>query len=68
MHNATQSHTCVSALGVPQTVDSNCSCNIETTSPLRHESDEVQLGHSTVHIYMSVINLTTLETTLAGTQ
>jgi hypothetical protein len=31
-------------------------------------SDEVQLGHTTAHIHMLVINLTTLETTLAGTQ
>jgi len=41
----------VSALGVPQTVDSICRCNNGTTSPLRHESDEVQLGHTTVHTH-----------------
>ena len=58
----------MSALGLPQTVDIICSCNNETTNPQWHESDEVQLGHTAVHIHMPVINLTTLETTLAGTQ
>jgi hypothetical protein len=58
----------MSAYGLSQTVDSISSCNNETANPQWHEPDEVQLGHTTVHIHMLVINLTTLETTLAGTQ